>query len=167
MLWFQWLAWLFPVMTSHRKAPITFRYFWFQNKSNVFPRRLSLLLSVMLTGGRKCISRLHFLEVNADDIFCIQNQLKWHNDHCVQWCAKGYEPPLVSLYFFLICFQGGRFSWNVLKWSCKIVLRVFFLWISWTAFHPFSVQKVLVPDHFKRNVVVCCLFFVFLVSWST
>lgn len=142
MLWFQWLAWLFPVLTSRRKAPIRFKYFWFQNKSNVFPRRLSLQLSVMLTKGRKCISRLYFLEVNADYIFLYTKvQLKWHNDHCIQWCAKAFEPR----FFIFLCILFPRVSQIFLKYF-KVNLRnsfkSSFLWISWTAFHPFSDQSV-------------------------
>lgn len=160
MLWFQWLAWLFPVLTSRRKAPIRFKYFWFQNKSNVFPRRLSLQLSVMLTKGRKCISRLYFLEVNADYIFCIQ---KCNLSDTMIIAYSDVQKPLshVSLYFFVFCFQGlARFSWNILKWTWEIVLRVFSFGYHGLLFTHFQTSPCL-----KRNVVVfLCVFICFLVS---
>lgn len=142
MLWFQWLAWLFPVLTSRRKAPIRFKYFWFQNKRNVFPRRLSLQLSVMLT-RRKCISRLYFLEVNSDDIFCI-HKCNLSDTMIIAYSDVQKALSHVSLYFFIFCFQGlARFSWNILKWT-------------W--------------EHFKRNVVVffvCVYLFSCLLSHFT
>lgn len=148
MLWFQWLAWLFPVLTSRRKAPIRFKYFWFQNKSNVFPRRLSLQLSVMLTKGRKCISRLYFLEVNAE---CNLSDTMIIAYSDVQ---KAFSH--VSLYLFLFCFQGlARFSWNILKWTWEIVLRVFSFGYHGLLFTHFQTSPC--TRSFKEE---CCCFFV-------
>lgn len=96
--------------------------------------------SIMLTKGRKCISRLYFLEVNADDIFLYTKvQLKWHNDHCIQWCA--FEPRFF-IFFCILFLRVSQIFLKYFKVNLRNSFKSFFLWISWTAFHPFSDQSV-------------------------